>query len=537
MKRYSKGITKTIFVSGLLVWSMVVGTVTIPESIAETKTSLTYTLDQAISDQAQRSTIAFDGLAFLTGTLGADTFFPPGKTADYFGFQYMRDIDQAHNGHKSLFLTRAAMNMLSILDDAQKTKLIALAKEQAPLFENYAYSRFPLMQAFRTNLMAGSSGLRSANVQAYSAKMYATDAEISYRRAVVSGEIIQSFRDAQKQKLAKLSFSNSNSWSDLPEDEQLKQSMGHMEYVLVMTYASELFSWYKGNVDGDVYFCPERHGAYFGSFYLKDFPMMQQVGSTVDVNITQDAGQEFLKILDSNQQKLITGIVDEQRIALAEIVKLRGSIAMELRKSMRGEEINKKSLQELVNQYGQQDGELSALYAQRFAEVNHTLTTTQRKAMMKLRNLSIVPKGAFHYSDAIAMPSIPDTGYFFGGDTMPVMSVPTNDLQSPKAEVPIKNPTSVGQVFPQDHMKNMFHQVAIFLKMSDQEIQNSQAKRSIAQLVKDRKKSLAALKTILVTYENHEIDALVKMGTLKKQESSSMKKDTSKRVDVFLNRS
>ena len=38
-----------------------------------------YSLEQAVSDRAQLHTIAFDGLAFLTGDFGRDTFLPPGK--------------------------------------------------------------------------------------------------------------------------------------------------------------------------------------------------------------------------------------------------------------------------------------------------------------------------------------------------------------------------------------------------------------------------------------------------------------------------
>jgi hypothetical protein len=64
-----------------------------------------YSLEQAMSDQAQLSTIAFSGLAFITGSAGADTFFPPGKVADFFGFQYMRDVDTAGYGHNTLFLS------------------------------------------------------------------------------------------------------------------------------------------------------------------------------------------------------------------------------------------------------------------------------------------------------------------------------------------------------------------------------------------------------------------------------------------------
>jgi len=78
-----------------------------------------YSLEQAVSDQAQLHTIAFDGLAFLTGDFNSDTFLPPGKVSDYFGFQYMRDVDAQEGGHNTSFLTRIALNMLAILNEEQ----------------------------------------------------------------------------------------------------------------------------------------------------------------------------------------------------------------------------------------------------------------------------------------------------------------------------------------------------------------------------------------------------------------------------------
>jgi len=156
-----------------------------------------YTLEQAMSDNAQLSTIAFSGLAFITGSAGADTFFPPGKVADFFGFQYMRDVDTAGYGHNTTFLSRVANNVLYILNDSQKAKLIALAKEQAPLYVNFAYNRIPISNAFRRNLEGttptGSAGLNIQAVSAYTAGLYKTDADLSYNRAVVVGQIINSF--------------------------------------------------------------------------------------------------------------------------------------------------------------------------------------------------------------------------------------------------------------------------------------------------------------------------------------------------------
>ena len=41
-----------------------------------------FTMEQTISDGAQRTTLAFAGLALITGNIEAQSFFPPGKVAD-----------------------------------------------------------------------------------------------------------------------------------------------------------------------------------------------------------------------------------------------------------------------------------------------------------------------------------------------------------------------------------------------------------------------------------------------------------------------
>ena len=102
-----------------------------------------YSIEQATSDQAQLHTIAFGGLAFLTGDFADDTFLPPGKVSDYFGFQYMRDIDVREKGHNTSFLTRIALNMLAVLNDEQRTKLLALATEQESDIRKFALKRMP----------------------------------------------------------------------------------------------------------------------------------------------------------------------------------------------------------------------------------------------------------------------------------------------------------------------------------------------------------------------------------------------------------
>jgi len=382
-----------------------------------------YSLEQAMSDNAQLSTIAFDGLAFITGSAGADTFFPPGKVADFFGFQYMRDVDTAGYGHNTTFLSRVANNVLYILNDEQKAKLVALAKEQAPIYTNFAYNRFPLMDAFRRNLEGdiptGSLGLSSSVVSAYTSNLYKLDADLSYNRALVVGEIINSFTDDQKAYLAKMEFDDYSSWPDVPEDETFKKSMTNTEFVAVMTYSSELFSWYKGSITADIYFCPERHGTYFGGFYMKDYPAMNNPDYFISTSVTGDSGQGFLDALNTTQKALITGIISEQESALTEIAQIRTTVSTELRKAMAGEPVDKEKVYTLIERYGELDGELSALYASRFAEVNETLTDAQRATLIKLRNLTVVPQGAYMFSTPTAMPEILSTDYMFGVGTMP----------------------------------------------------------------------------------------------------------------------
>jgi len=208
-----------------------------------------YSTEQACSDNAQLHTIAFSGLAFMTGTFGADTFLPPGKAADFFGFQYMRDIDASEAGHNMNFLTRIADNILYVLDAEQKALLIDLAGEQEELFQDLATTRFPLIKAFRMNLEGklpgDSSGLSLTAVRQHVAGIFEIDGRLSYRRAEVFGRIAQSLEPDQIAYIRKLSFNDSSTWPPLPRQLD-KKALNHNQNVAVMTYASEFFSWYAG---------------------------------------------------------------------------------------------------------------------------------------------------------------------------------------------------------------------------------------------------------------------------------------------------
>ncbi len=385
-----------------------------------TTASPAFTIEQTLSDGAQRNTIAFDALAFLTGDLGADSFFPPGKVADFWGFQYLRDNDPTEMGHNTDFLTRASLNMLTALTSAQRAELIALAESQVDDINQYAYNRFVLMQAFRrlleNNLPAGATGLDEEAVKAYSAELYRLDGEISYDRAQVMGTMISAFTADQQAYLDAMVGQGMLTWPEVDEPDELK-GLDHDVKVAVMTYAGDMFSWYAGSVEADVYFCPERQGTYFGSFYMKDAPAVGNPGYTIPSNLTADLGDAFLDTLTPSQSPLITNLVDDQKPALYEIVGQREDVAALLRQFMTGGVPNQTTVLSLMEQYGELDGEIVYRYATAFAQVNQTLTAEQQTALVTLRtdlleDLSF-PDGAFLYADPITIPTIPNTDFLF----------------------------------------------------------------------------------------------------------------------------
>lgn len=361
-----------------------------------------FTMAQTLSDQAQRTTIAFAGLAVMTGNLNAQSFFPPGKVADYTGFQYLRDNDPDGMGHNTSFLTRVANNVIYLLNDAQFAQLKALAVAQMDDINQYAWQRFPLMQAFRRlvdgNVPASSRGLDVQAIRQKSRDLYIIDGQISFDRALLYAQVLGSMDASQIAYLDAMKGHGWNSWPDIT-NEQIRSRMQGLPQgtaVAVMTYAGDLFSWYAGSVEADVYFCPERHGTYFGSFYIKDAPAIGHEGYAIDEQLTATAGAALSDsskgYVTASQAALMSSLVDFQRnnlyAAPTSIVSLRTQIATLLRSllvstsdsdAIRAQVLAKSAL------YGELDGENNHQYATVFAQISRSLSADQRSSLLQLR--------------------------------------------------------------------------------------------------------------------------------------------------------
>jgi PKD repeat protein len=362
-----------------------------------------FTMAQTLQDGAQRTTLAFSGLAMITGNLEAQSFFPPGKVADYTGFQYLRDNDPDDMGHNTSFLTRIANNVIYVLNDAQFAQLKSLAVAQMSQIDLYGYKRFAFMKAFRKlldgALPAGATALDRDAVKAASRDLYLVDGQISFDRALLYAGILGSLDATQRAYLDAMKGKGWASWPDVT-DSQIRSRMQGLPQgtsVAVMTYASDLFSWYAGSLDADTYFCPERQGTYYGGFYIKDAPAIGHEGYAIDEQLTATAGRALsdagVGYVTAEQAAVMSSLVDVQRDGLyaspsASIVGIRAEISTLLR-SLLASTAHADSVREQVlalsAAYGEIDGVNNHAYATVFAQVNGTLSADQRSRLMDLR--------------------------------------------------------------------------------------------------------------------------------------------------------
>ena len=407
-----------------------------------------YDMTLTLSDGAQSTTLAFDGFAMMTGNLDAQSFFPPGKVADYTGFQYLRDTDPDNMGHNTDFLTRVANNVIYTLTDAQMAALVKLASAQLENVNFYAYERFSLMEAFRRtltgNIPSGSTGLNLDSVKKASHDLYLIDGQLAFDRAMLYVSVYNSMTPDQIDYLEAMKGKGFNEWPNIT-DAQIASKMSNLPQgtaTLVMTYASDIFTWYEGSLYADVYFCPERHGTYYGGFYIKDAPAVGESSYTISEQLTATTGSALidssLGYVTSSQASVLSALVNAQRNSLyagdTNIVSIRTQIATLLRSLMvstsSSAAVNSQILA-LSGTYGELDGEDNYNYATVFAQVNGTLSASQQAQLATLRKSVLSGTYAdgtpfdfttattpFLYADVITdtsvlTPYVGDTDYLF----------------------------------------------------------------------------------------------------------------------------
>ena len=219
-------------------------------------------------------------------------------------------------GHNTDFLTRVANNVIYTLTDAQMAALVKLASAQLENVNFYAYERFSLMEAFRRtltgNIPSGSTGLNLDSVKKASHDLYLIDGQLAFDRAMLYVSVYNSMTPDQIDYLEAMKGKGFNEWPNIT-DAQIASKMSNLPQgtaTLVMTYASDIFTWYEGSLYADVYFCPERHGTYYGGFYIKDAPAVGESpiqSANNDNNHGQRANRQFAGVCNVRPGKRPVG--------------------------------------------------------------------------------------------------------------------------------------------------------------------------------------------------------------------------------------
>ena len=378
-----------------------------------------YSIEQATSDNAQLNTISFAAMSFMSSDLCEMSFLPPGKHASYFGFQHLRDVVGGKDGHGQNFVPKVANNLFYILNSKQKAILIDLAKKQQKKIEKFALMRFPLLMAFEkyanNNFPNGTTELNKSQIIKQSGDLYALDGELSFQRAIGFAKVINSLTQKQKSSLDKFKNMPYTSWSTR-RNQLNKRKFNHEVHVALMTYASELFSWYIGDVKKDIYFTPERTASYFGAYWTKAAPMkaVKRDNYKISITLTSNSGEQFLQLLNNNHSLKIRNLVQQQKPFLKQMVTAREDIAKQIRKIFNGEKNNLVKIVSLSRDFGELDGQIAYLYATTFSDIKNNISSSQLKKAVKLRNISQYKcRGAFIYAEPSSIPKVDNLDLFF----------------------------------------------------------------------------------------------------------------------------
>jgi len=181
--------------------------------------------------------------------------------------------------------------------------------------------------------------------------------------------------------------------------QSINQRLGGLDngvVVAIMTYAGDIFSWWAGDLDADVYFCPERHGTYYGGFYVKDGPAVGVPGYQISTTLTADAGNDMIDssqgYVTSAQAAVLSALAAAQQDNLyagtPNIVQIRTEIATLLR-SLRESTANSDAVRARVLAlsavYGDLDGQDNCCYINAFAQAYGTMDAAQLAKLATLR--------------------------------------------------------------------------------------------------------------------------------------------------------
>jgi hypothetical protein len=86
---------------------------------------------------------------------------------------------------------------------------------------------------------------------------------------------------------------------ETPQRHSIEQAVSDRAQLHTIAFNSEMFSRYASSLEADTYFCPERHGMYFGGFGMKTAPAVGKQDYAISTSLTRQQKENLVRTRSS----------------------------------------------------------------------------------------------------------------------------------------------------------------------------------------------------------------------------------------------
>lgn len=303
-----------------------------------------------------RDAVASRTLTWLTGSSANNDYISVGRTANYFGFVALRVASG-----QSLSRSDVANDTLAVLNEVQRSALVAILTEQQAPFEATQQARFRINRALE-GLLVGDSMSKDAFLE-MGREYGASEAKLGSVIAQGFGQISLSLTGDQIKALSDIRSLHLAGKGGSVERQGLRLKLPQQDKKELVNLAARFLSWTTGSQtfnDFEVVGKPSQH---FGFVSLR-----------IDSNHGVKRGEiakEVWSMMNAEQQALLSAAATHDANAFKDFLSARAMLMRTLEKALEGETV---------------DAEKATLYGADVGEIEASMTWSQATAMIGVRN-------------------------------------------------------------------------------------------------------------------------------------------------------
>ena len=303
-----------------------------------------------------RDAVASRTLTWLTGSSANNDYISVGRTANYFGFVGLRVASG-----QSLSRSDVANDTLSVLNEVQRSALVALLTEQREPFEKTQQARFRINRTLE-GLLVGDIISQDSFLEM--GRVYgASEAELGRVIAQRFGEVKLSLTDEQMKALSDIREIHMAGRGQNIDRQGLRLKLPQHDKKELVNLAARFLSWTTGSQEFNDFEVVGKPSQHFGFVSLR-------IDSNHGVKRGEIAKQVWA-MMNAEQQGLLSAAATHDARVFKEFLSARAMLMRTLENSLNGKAI---------------DAEKTTLYGAEVGEFEASMTWSQATAMIAVRN-------------------------------------------------------------------------------------------------------------------------------------------------------